>query len=302
MTALHLIIKMRKQITYFITSFLIVTLASIYFSSCGSADVIITNYPPAEPVDTSTFEYPFTIGSYWNYSVTHSAENIRPDSIRHYFSTYPFTGSGHNEIMYDTVVLIGGPVRVISDRTILQNDTLGSRFYYTNSSNSMVCYGYRGGTSASFPYSVQPAIRFGTAGKLFSSFNELRNFVCGEQTVSSVLNDTFIVESPVTVVLKYTVIRGTEWIFKDFGSDHISKKYLSFENYHLDTSVISCIKTQRINTFNNDYILYDYYSKYGQMKKDYLFKNIQVHNQFGNTIGYVDMRELYSVTSFSIAP
>ena len=88
----------------------------------------------------------------------------------------------------------------------------------------------------------------------------------------------------------------------DLGSSNISKKYISWENYHLDTAVIACMKTQRIWSSNSDFVFYDYYSKYGQMKRDYLSRNSAVKNQQGFTIGYYDLREVYSVTSFIIAP
>lgn len=292
---------MRKKLTYFIQSFIIVLSSAfiISVSSCGSDD-IVNNTPTPEPVDTSSFEYPFTTGSYWNYTKSLYAENIRPDSIRYLFNSYPLTGTGYSEILYDTNIAIGGSVRVIYDRLIQGNDTSASRFYYTNSPNSLVCYGYRGGSTPSMPYIKTQSLKFASGERIFNSLSELSNFVIYGYNFAS-LADTFIQESPVTVVLKYPVVKGTEWIFKDFGLSTLKKKYTSWENYHLDTAVIACIKTQRINSANSDYVLNDYYSKYGQMKREYQFKNTQVKNQFGITIGYVDYRELYLVTSFNIA-
>lgn len=291
---------MQNKLTYFISSFIVIISAAIYLTSCGSDDKVINNSNPPEPVDTSSFEYPFGIGSTWTYSKIYSVENIRPDSIRYLFNSYPITGTGYMEILYDTNIVIGGTVRVIYDRLTQGNDTLASRFYYTNSSNSMVCYGYRGGNTPAFPYDKNPKIKFGSGGELFNSLSELSYFLSGEHSELTSSNDTFITESPVVVVLKYPVVKGTEWIFKDFGTSTLKKKYISFENYHLDTATISCIKTQRINSGNSDYVLYDYYSKYGQMKRDFLFKNTQVRNQFGITIGYADYREAYGVNSFNI--
>ena len=281
---------MRKQLTYFITSFLIISSAAIYFSSCGSDEVTGTNNPPAEPVDTSAFQFPFTTGSSWNYSISVSAENIRPDSIRYYFSSYPLTGYGYSEVLYDTVIPIGGPVRVIFDMTIMGNDTLASRYYYTQNENSMVCYGFRGTSTPAFPFDKHGAgIPYATA----LSFAGLDNLTA---------SDTFIVLNPPVIVLKYPVVKNTQWIMFDLGSSNISKKYISWENYHLDTAVIACMKTQRIWSSNSDFVFYDYYSKYGQMKRDYLSRNSAVKNQQGFTIGYYDLREVYSVTSFIIAP
>jgi hypothetical protein len=292
---------MLKQLTYFTTSFILIFSVVFLLSSCGKDDVVNNNTNPPEPVDTSSFEYPFTNGSYWNYTKTYSVENIRPDSIRYRFNSYPLTGTGHSEILPDdTTLAIGGTVKIIYDMLIYGNDTTASRFYYTNSSYSMVCYGYRGGSTPEFPYRKSPGIKFSSDGRLFNSLNELSSFIIYGNDFASA-GDTFIQEDPVIVVLKYPVVRGTEWLFKDFGLSTIRKKYISFENYHLDTAVISCIKTQRIHSAHNEYVFYDYYSKYGQMKRDYLFKNALVTNQFGHTIGYVDYRDVYTVTSFYIA-
>jgi hypothetical protein len=278
---------MHKKLTYFIQSFIIISAAVVLLSSCGSDDTV-TNTPPPEPVDTSDFQYPFTIGSNWNYTLTVSAENVRPDSIQYYFNSYPLTGYGYTEILYDTVVQIGGPVRVIYDRLIFGNDTAASRYYYTQNEYSMVCYGYRGNTSASFPFRKR----------------DDRSFPCGLLSTgieNMTASDTFMVISPPVIVLKYPVVKNTQWIMFDQGSSNISKKYISWENYHLDTATIPCIKTQRIWSADSDKILYDYYSKYGQMKKNYLLKNKPYPNIQGYTIGFYDRREEYKVTSFNIA-
>lgn len=290
---------MYKKLTYFIQSFILVLIFASIFSACGGDDAV-TNYPVQEPVDTSSFEYPFTTGSYWNYSKTLSVENIRPDSIRYLFSSYPLTGNGYSEVLYDTNIAIGGTVRIIYDRLIQGNDTAASRYYYTNSINSLVCYGFRGGSTPSFPFRKQQQAYTIADGIVYDSFSKMSSVIAGNYGYRS-LNDTFIVLSPVVVSLKYPVLRNTEWEIFNFGSNIISKKYISWENYHLDTATIACIKTQRIWSNNSNYIFYDYYSKYGQMKRDYTFKNQPVTNMFGITIGYVDYKEVYNVTSFNIA-
>lgn len=278
---------MKNTITTFIKPFFILFITFFIFS-CGEDPVNNNTSNPPEPVDTSSFQYPFTIGSKWNYSISMNAENIRPDSIRYIFNSFPITGTGYSEVLYDTVIPIGGPVRVIYDRTIIGNDTVASRYYYTNSEYSLVCYGYRGPSTPAFPFSKNAAKN-----------NVPGLFSLGQQF--SAAPDSFIAFSPVVIALKYPVVRNTVWQMFNFGSFTISKKYLSWENYHLDTAVIPVIKTQRINTYDNNWYLYDYYSAYGQMKRDYLYRNVVVTNQFGLTIGYYDAHDLYTITSFSIA-
>ena len=278
---------MHKKLTYCIQSFIIILFTVLLISSCGSDDAV-TNTPPGETVDTSSFEYPFTIGTSWNYTMTLSAENIRPDSVRYYFNSYPLTGYGYSEILYDTVVSPGGPARVIYDRLIIGSDTTASRYYYTNNEYFMVCYGFRGSTGVSFPFRKLNLPYERPAG-LFS-----------EITANRPVSDTFMVLSPPVTTLKYPVIKNTEWIIFNFGSYDAKKRYTAWENYHLNGQVIPVIQTQRIWSNNSDWILYDYYSKYGQMKRNYLFRNTKFDNQLGITIGYYDKREVYNVTSFSI--
>lgn len=279
---------MQNKLTYFTTSFILIFIIAV-FVSCGSDDVTNNITNPPEPVDTSDFQYPFTTGTNWSYTLTRSAENIRPDSIRYYFNSYPVTGNGYSEVLYDTVIPLGGPVRVIFDRIIIGNDTTASRYYYTQNEYSMVCYGYRGSTSASFPFrklhdrSIYPTGLFST----------------GIENMAA--SDTFMVINPPVIVLKYPVVKNTTWITFNFGTSNISKKYISWENYHLDTATIACIKTQRIWSSEPDYVFYDYHSKYGQMKRDYLSRNKAFKNQNGFTIGFYDKREIYNVTSFNIS-
>lgn len=278
---------MKRSLTLLFQSFFIIIFLFL-FISCGDDNTTSTNTNPPEYVDTASFQYPFTIGSRWSYTITLTAENIRPDSIRHYFSAYPLTGYGYSEVLYDTVIPVGGPVRVIYDMVIIGSDTSASRYYYTNNEYSMVCYGYRGPSTPAFPFSIQPAKNSVVHG-LFS---------LGQQFAAS--PDSFISFGQPIINLKYPVIKNTEWQMFFFGTYTISKKYLSWENYHLDTASIPCIKTQRINTQNNDYIFYDYYSKYGQMKRDNLYKNTRKTNEFGLTIGFYDYREFITVNSFQI--
>lgn len=277
---------MNKSLTFKIKSFIAI-LVLVILASCGSDDKVINNPDPPEPVDTSNFHFPFTDGTSWNYTLTVTAENIRPDSILYYFNSYPLTGYGYSEILYDTIIQLGGTVKVIYDVLVLGNDTAASRYYYSQDTlYSMVCYGFRGGLSPAFPFR-KPGCNNNYGMFSIPFFN-------------SAAGDTFNIISPPVIVLKYPVVKNTQWQLFDFGTFNISKKYVSWENYHLDTAVIPCIKTQRIFSNNSDFIYYDYYSKFGQMKRDYLYRN-KPFTVNGITKGYYDERNLYSVTSFNLA-
>jgi hypothetical protein len=275
------------------------SISLLIFSACNS-DEIVNNNKGNFNIDTASFTYPFTIGSTWSYTRTYSAENIRPDSIRHYFSEYPIYGNGTITVLYDTVIN-GITTRCFLDvytEYYPDTNTWHSRYYYGNYDSALVCYGYRwSGGGSGFPFSVNSSFKVQKYGKTFSNIKEVFRFIENGMPAS----DSVHMENPPVRVLKYPVVIGTEWLFKDIHSlSRIYKKYLSFENISIGVNQISCIKIQRDWEEFNDDFLYDYISKYGQMKRDYLVKDMIVTNEFGVTLGYVDMREMVGVTSFNI--
>lgn len=276
-----------------------VILAALFFYSC-SEDTPTGGSGVWTPVDTSSFTYPFTNGSTWNYTRTFSAENIRPDSIRHYFTDYPVNASGNITILYDTI-LNGIPVKCFLEN-YTEEDTLHltSRAYYGNYDSGMVCYGYiAGGGGCSFPFSKQNRISVKKNNKSFNSLNTLFRYI---QTGRDESDTVIYIETPPLTVLKYPIRTNTQWLFKNIsGISLLYKKYLDFENIWFNGRNISCIKIQRDWEAFNDDFLYDYISKFGQMKRDYLSKDLLVsteHNPDG--IGYVDLRDVYGVVSFNI--
>lgn len=285
----------------FSTFILTITLAASLFYSCGS-NTPTNGSGVWTPVDTSSFTYPFTTGSTWNYKSTYSAENIRPDSIRHYFAEYPFYGSGTITILYDTLIN-GVTTRVFLEeyKEIQEGDTniFRSRYYYANYDTALVCYAKRYGWGGSgMPYSANNKIAFKKNGKLFSKPFEVSNYFINGMYRSA---DSLYIENPPAVVLKYPVVTGTEWIAKYYqGNPWFIKKYVSFVNLFLGASTISCIKTERKISSFSDFEYYDYYSKAGQLKKDFLAKDMIVTNYLGYEIGRADTRELYEITSFNI--
>jgi hypothetical protein len=285
----------------FSTSILIIILAASFFYSCAG-NTPTNGSGVWTPVDTSSFTYPFTTGSTWNYKSTYSAENIRPDSIRHYFAEYPFYGSGTITILYDTLIN-GVTTRVFLEeyKEIQEGDTniFRSRYYYANYDTALVCYAKRYGWGGSgMPYSANNKIAFKKNGKLFSKPFEVSNYFINGMYRSA---DSLYIENPPAVVLKYPVVTGTEWIAKYYqGNPWFIKKYVSFVNLFLGASTISCIKTERKISSFSDIEYYDYYSKAGQLKKDFLAKDMIVTNYLGYEIGRADTRELYEITSFNI--
>ena len=124
-----------KQILLSLAAFLIVLL------SCEKDNPTGNNSNPP-PIDSSDFKYPFAIGSTWSYTYVQSAENIRPDSIKHHFNDYPKISSGTITVSHDTTI------NSILTRCFVETFTQSAnthinRTYYANYDTGLVCYGYR---------------------------------------------------------------------------------------------------------------------------------------------------------------
>ena len=280
-----------------ISKFLFVLIV-LAFSFISCSDDNVTTPPPSEPVDTSTFIYSIGIGSSWSYTTYFTVSNIRPDSIVHYFSHYPVTGNGSINVLYDTTI---GSYTARCFHEIYNEDSVSysSSFYFLNSDSALICPGYRQDNFQSFnPYTVNSTIHYFYNGK---SYNELRDIVNDYSGFDNQTADSLVLEDPPVECVKYPVLKGTQWVFKSIpGSYVFFKKYLNFENVTVGSQRISCVRTQRTRTGTNDLILYDFYSRFGQMKKDYTVKNVQVRNSQGFPIGFADYNYLYSVTAYNL--
>jgi hypothetical protein len=269
----------------------LILLLVITLMSCGNDTPTGGPSTPPEPVDTSAFYYPKKNDSRWDYTRIQSVENIRPDSIIYKFSMYPITSGGYIKIMYDTV-LAGETLKVFYEEYTDAFGTSGSRHYYKMDTTAMISFAYRGVGGTTFPF--RPA-----EGNMNISF--IRNGIDVWEGFYGPYgsNDSLIYETDRPIVLKYPIKTGTQWILRNIGAATLTKKYIGYENVHIDSAVYSCMKVQRVWSNESNYILYDYVSKYGQIKRDYLFKNMAVTNMLGQTIGYVDFRDIVLVNNIS---
>jgi hypothetical protein len=270
--------------------------ASILLFSCKSDTITGGKYTP---VDSSSFTYPFTSGSSWNYTYTATISNIRPDSIRHYFSQYPVTASGSVTILYDTVI------NSINTKCFLDSYTESgvnrlSRVYYANNDTALLLTAYNLGASPFTPGQQHNKIYFSSNGNYFECIHQLAEyFSAGANNIFQ--TDSLYLQIPPDTALKYPVKTGVKWIYKFLPpGDTITRKYTDFENISIGNNVISCIKTQVNFTYFSNAIAYNYFSKYGLVKSDYQFNDELVTNEFGQTVGYVNIEEVHTVTSYNI--
>ena len=114
-------------------------------------------------------------------------------------------------------------------------------------------------------------------------------------------NDSLYIDNPPTRALKYPVTVGTEWIaYYMQGTPWTTKKYLSFNIEYVGNMPVSTVKTDvRFQQFP-ELTGYDYYSKYGLIKRDYLLKDMIVTDSLANPIGLVDMRDKVEIISYNI--
>jgi len=267
--------------TKFIFIYLIlILLSSLTIINCS--DDIVSPIP----VDSSDFRYPFKDGSTWTYKRTISVSDIRPDSILHYFTNYPLVTTGTVTILYDTV-FESITTKCFLDEFTLEGVTRTNRFYYINNDSSLILF----------------ASRYSPATGLFP-LNTVRNnifpYVESSNFESKDLNGFSNLIDTIFSTLKYPIITGKEWSYYN-GAVTISRKYMGFENITVPAGIISCMKVRTTYSSIPDYPFYNYYSKFGLMKRTWYLNDIifsTVTNPDG--IGIIDLNDDSEILSYSI--
>lgn len=231
-----------------------VLLSSALMISCTD-DQVVT--PVTVPVDSSDFKYPFTDGSTWSYTITSTASDIQPDSILHYFNSYPRAFSGTVTILYDTLI------NSVLTKCFLDEFTnifsYSNRYYYINNDTALILYAARQGNGTG----LLPLRKI----KTHLSNTDFDN-------LNSINNNELTVYGDTSSTLKYPMTTGTEWT-NEYSFGNVTRKYMGFENINGPNGIISCMKEQySYSFFPGTY--YNYYSKNGLMKT-YSFINDIAH-------------------------
>jgi len=281
----------------FAVTLLFILSISVIIISCSDEPVTPAG-GIAETVDTGTFIYPFTIGDSWNVKRTMSFENPRPDSIRHYFTDPPVVYNGSISILYDTIIN-GTAAKCFLETETEDSMVYVNRLYYYQTDTGFYCLANRNSMFGYFMPFRKNNLSFEKYGiKMQNPFALEQMILSGSPHQSS---DTFIIFTPPVLSLKYPVLKNIEWFFFN-GFFTVYKKYTEFVNLTVNGQKIACIKTQRRYVGWDDFLFYEYYSKYGQMQSNHLFKDMLVttiNNPDG--IGYVDSREKIEVLSFNVS-
>jgi hypothetical protein len=288
--------KMSLQKSILACCFILLT-----FFLFGCSDNTVSTGGYIIKLDTSTFTYPFKDGTVWNYTRKYSAQNFRPDSVKRYFSYLPLYANGTTTILYDTLIN-EDTTKCFFTQYTEDSSHFDSREYYANTNSGLICYGYRSAFGAGLtPFKTSRGIHYQFMGQNYGSIQEMLYAAENNRQMRFTPNDTLILEVPPVVCLKYPIVTGTQWLFKNIVElGDINKKYLGFEVIRIGTFFCTSMKTQRIWNSFNDMELYDYYSKFGILKRDYTVKDVRVMNEFGTLLGFVDLNDLYLVTTFNI--
>lgn len=272
-------------------------LISVFFcliiSSCGDDPVTTGNSPDND------FIYPYSIGNSWYYGTRNFITNIRMDSASNPFTTDTLTGYGDASFISDTVIN-SDTLRLFRNSHSEEGHAHSTIELYKQTDSGLIRYAYYSDGTNFGPFRPEGGYKYSFKNKSFNSLNELFGFFSCDESGPGGKNfsDTVLYfDNPPVTVLKYPVTAGSEWIFKIIGSTKFTKKYLNFENTESSGHNYYCIKIQKFWFLNyssvpeENLIFYDYFSASGMVKRDFTIKDIQVSNQFGNVIGYIDAKE-----------
>jgi len=277
----------------------VLTIITTFFLSCSKDS-------PTGILNNVNFKYPFTIGSTWSYTEVISLGNVRPDSIKYKIDTTTRISTSIITITHDTTIN-GAQTRCFAETFTQGTTNWYSRAYYANSDSGLFRYGFTySGGGLYLPSGPSSNIKFLYNGILYNDPMEIIISLGKFSNPTNMSADTvpIILDNPPANCIKYPIILGTEWFFKRYDNNlYVNKKYIGYENILVNNNMISCVKTE-LKVYGSvssstDY-LYDYHSEYGQMKRDYYFKDVIFTNELGISIGLMDIRHVVDVTSYNI--
>jgi hypothetical protein len=252
-----------------------------------------SNETPVTPtlLDTTSFTYPFQIGNSWNYTLTISLSDFKPDTISKYFTDYPKVIHGTASILYDTVIN-GVSTRCFSD--VQQYDPIitACRYYYINDDISLSLYAIRGEIGGYLPDNIN---------------RQINNLTCYDFPGSGVISgfyrdihDTLII-TPFNTILYYPIHTGMEWYRYSGGYPVLRRKYAGFELVVVPSGTFSCMKVEKTYLTVPTAVYADYYSKYGIIKKTIFMNDVLLTTpEFPEGIGTGDLNIELVVNSYTI--
>lgn len=283
----------------------LILLFTIVACSCNDENVSNSSVDSQE----NNFTYPFELNSFWYYGTRNFVSNFRPDSLRNIFGSDTLTGYGDARFIRDTI--IGNDTfRVLRNNHADEGHSHATYELYKQTDSGLVRYASYSNGNNFGPFRAGSDTKFTFNGKDFNSLNEIFNCYKYDANIfkdNTSGDTTLIFDDPPVNSLKYPISENLMWDFFNNNNVKITKKYLNFENVNLLGKSYHCIKIQRQWYFDNSEIpdkklnYYDYFSKEGMVKRDFLIKDIAVNNNLGQVIGYIDAKE-ESFLNFYLQP
>ena len=266
---------------HFTLLMIMVAITIIYF---GCKSDTVTNSSGINSLDTSGFTFPFQIGNSWSYTEKVYASDIHPDSILHHFSNYPYTWTGTVTILYDTVVN-NIQTRCFLEVTTDEHGTSQSRSYLINNDTALMIYAVRGGNNLLRPPNDLPGNR--------KTINPSLNYG---------IDEALYYFNPPYVYLKYPVVTGKIWVnLHGLFSDTVTSKYEGYELINVGAGSFKCMKVSTVHYFLTGSSSYDYYCKFGMLKRHQFYNDMIVTTEwYPEGIGTVDLTFITTVNSFNI--
>lgn len=270
--------------------------------SCGNDN---PNDPGTPPPSDANFKYPTGVNSFWYYGSRNFLRNIRPDSVRRYFNDDTLTGIGAATFVRDTVIN-GEPVIQLRNEHSSAGHAHTTIEYYRQTDTGLVRKAFFTNGSNFGPYRpVGENLSFSVNGFKYSSIEELLNSYRNNLYTDNGDTNVIIIENPPPTAIRYPITKNSEWNFVNSGTTRITKKYLDFENVTVPAGTFHCIKIQRSWYYNSstpdqNTFSYDYFSKEGMIKRDFMIRNVLVSNSTGAAIGYIDILEEDFLNLFSL--
>lgn len=279
----------------------LILITSVSLISCSEDSVNPENNPQ------DNFTYPFSINSFWYYGTRNFVTNLRPDSLKSYFTTDTISGFGGATFLKDTIIK-NDTLRLFRNSHSDEGHAHTTLELYKQTDSGLIRHAFYSDGTNFGPFRHEKKYTFSINGIEFQSTRELINFYNNEYNINYdyPAGDTvlFFDNPPVTTV-KYPVIKGTEWNFYSVLSIRLTKKYIDYETIVSNDKSYYCIKIQKQWYSNNSLvpdshlIFYDYFSKDGMVKRDFTIKDVAVSNSSGQLIGYIDVKEEAFLNIFS---
>lgn len=253
-----------------------------------------SNNPAAPENPFENFRYPYQNGISWFYNNRTFFYNVRPDSIGIYVSDDTVSGSGFSIYTGDTIINGVSSKLLRSEHVSPSHAHITLESFIQTDTGLISNFGGKNGRSFG-PYLPNSGIKFIFGNKEFYNAKDILSYYAYD-----INPDTGFVDTASVNCIKYPVIAGTEWHFRSLGGGlNLYKKYAGIVDVSTPLGVFKCMQVQRIfknsSTPDTNFVLNDFLSEKGIIKRDYIIKNIEVYNSNNQVIGYFDVKEEYMI-------